>query len=143
LASEVLSLPDLPRLLGPSHQLLGAIRWALPLLTSGIYASLAIQGALPRAGFLLAGISLTVGIAGGAHATLLRRRRRLLALARQLERYAERTVGREHELRRRAMQTVDLLERRALRLSAVDPNATTATEQRLRYTRELLRSGPL
>lgn len=127
-------LPELPRFAGPAHHVLGAARFSAPLLVLGAYYSLAIHGMLSVPALLVAGAVGLVGMAS-AHATLLVRRRKLLGVARALEAYAERTVGPDHELCRRAALAVRQLERDTL---FSDPSLATDVEQGIGYTRELL-----
>lgn len=127
-------LPELPRFAGPTNHVVGAARFSAPLLVLGAYYTLAIHGLLSVPSLVLAG---SVGLVGmlSAHATLLARRRKLLGAARALRDYAERSVGRDHELYRRASQAVHQLERDTL---ISDPSLATDVEQGIGYTRELL-----
>jgi hypothetical protein len=130
-------LPDLPTFRGPSWGLLGALRWAIPLLVGGGLYSLAMHGRLSIA-WVLACLALGGAGSGAAHAAIERRKRRLLAAAEQLSSYAERNVGPQHELSGRARRAVRRLRERWL---PHEVSTGTDVEQALHYTRELLRRG--
>ena len=129
-------LPDPPAFFGSATRTIATARWTVPLLMTSWICALGMQGVLD-ATFAMIGLAVAGLAMGLGELWLKQRQAALVETAQALSRYAECTLGQDHELTCRARS---ILERaRRDNLIAHDAGMGTQTEEILRYAWELVR----